>query len=161
MPQPCDPEDLALASDRALARVVATQQAHPLSTFFGDAGWPVRRWVKQSANPVQRDTSASSSVMIRIEDPDDLDRAQEVPDAGDALEAEAVQEERADTTENRVVGSRQGGVVRTVLARQLLGFCDYGGEAVPGKNGLDGGEGVATGIASAHRLVWRGAGSCR
>ena len=76
-----------------------------------------------------------------------------MPDAGDALEAEAVQEERAETTENRVVGSRQGGVVRAVLARQLLGFRDCGGEAVPGKNGLDGGEGVATGIARLNQRI--------
>lgn len=74
-------------------------------------------------------------------------------DAGDALEAEAVQEERADTTENRVVGGRQGGVVRAVLARQLLGFRDCGGEAVPGKNGLDGGEGIATGIARLNQRI--------
>ena len=56
-----------------------------------------------------------------------------------------------------MIGGRQGGVVRPVRARQLLGFRDRGGEAVPGKNGLDSGESVATGFARLNQRIARDA----
>ena len=52
-----------------------------------------------------------------------------------------------------MIGGRQGGVIRTVRARQLFGFRDRGGKAIPGKNGLDGDEGVAAGIARLNQRI--------
>jgi hypothetical protein len=71
---------------------------------------------------------------------------QQVAGTGDTLEAESVEEQRADTAENRVVGGGQGGIVRSILARQFLGLGDNGCKLLPGQNRLDGSEGVGADV---------------
>lgn len=45
-----------------------------------------------------------------------------------------------------MVGGGQGGVIRSILARQFLGFGDNGCKLLPGQNRLDGGEGIGADV---------------